>query len=158
MILRVYKNQTLCLALLEWLSPHHQGCAFPLPCKCTSLRQNITFIKVCGVSYSSPNSVLIYTLCFSRKKLLHVEKHLPQWVSSSKQEAPIPQQDRGLDWSVPREPAAGNLSASFFCDGGVSIWPRISPSRNSTLSDTGILWFLSTEPLFPLFLCVCTVN
>lgn len=84
----------------------------------------------------------------------HTEKHLPQWVSSSKQEALIPQQDGAPACSAPQEPAAGNLSSLFFCDGGVSIWPRTSLSQNSALSDIAISWFLSTAPLFSLSLCL----
>lgn len=154
MILRVRKDRTLCLALMEGLSPQHQGCAFPLPYKCTSLQPNITFIKVRGVSYSGPNSVFIYTLCFSRKKLTMLRSTcLRGWAPLSKKPW-SPSRTELQTAALPGEPAAGNLSGLFFCDGGVSIWPRISSSQNSALSDTAISWFLSTVPLFSLSLCL----
>ena len=154
MILRVCMNCTLCLALLEGLSPHRQGCAFPLPYKCTSLEPNIAFIKVHGVSYSGPNSVLIYTLCFSRKMLTMLRSTCLRGWAPLRKKPRSPSRTEHRTAALPREPASGNLSGCFFCDRGVSIWPRISPSQNSALSDAAILWFLSTVPLFSLSLCL----
>lgn len=152
MILRICKNCTLCPALLEGLSSHRQDGALPLPYKCSSLPLNTTFIKVCGISYLGPNSVLTYALWFSRKNLTTLRS---TWSMGELLQASSPdlQQDGAPDHSTRQEPAPEYLSSSFLYD-LVSIWPRISRSQSCTLSDTAISWFLSTVPLFSLSLCL----
>lgn len=157
MIQKMCKNRTLCLALLQGLSPHRQGCASLLPYKCNSLQLSFTLMKIHRGLHLRPNSGLICTSHCSKKKLTTLRSTcLDEWAPLSKT-TQSPSRMEHQTAAFPRNQPLGTSEAHFSVMGVSAFGQECLHPKAAHCQIQQFRGFYLQRHSFP-FLCFCIVN